>query len=388
LKFVYITLLFTCFTVNCNRSEEQTIVSNQKVSKPNYHALIDTVKYKNQIFRLDSLFNGLYHANLINANIIIAKGNNVIYKKSFGYSDKQKQLMLNDSSLFQLASVSKVLTAIGVLKLVEKGRLDLDTRVNKIIDGFPYRKITVRHLLSHRSGLPNYTYFMYKFAEYNAKALLTNNDVLESLKKHEPDLYFKPNFRFNYCNTNYAVLASIIEKISGMDYSTYMTKEIFEPLGMNQTTTILKLDSSSKYLTKAYTMSYQKVENDKFDGVLGDKGIISTSNDLLILSLSLYQGKLLSNHVQQIAFKPHSKEKKLSNYGLGWRMKNMDNSEKEVFHNGWWHGYRTAFHRRLKDSLTVIILSNRLNKSVYAIGNVYNAIDGPSSFNNFSEDEE
>jgi hypothetical protein len=69
-------------------------------------------------------------------------------------------------------------------------------------------------------------------------------------------------------------------------------------------------------------------------------------------------------------------------------MKNMDNSEKEVFHNGWWHGYRTAFHRRLKDSLTVIILSNRLNKSVYAIGNVYNAIDGPSSFNNFSEDEE
>lgn len=386
MKYIYISFLLF-FALNCNQAPKSKSITEHKVVKPEYHSLIDSTKYKDVIFRLDTLFSKLYNSGQLNANVLVVKGNDVIYKKSFGYADIQKQIFLNDSSLFQLASVSKVITSIGILKLAESGRLDIDTKVDKILPDFPYKKMTVRHLLAHRSGLPNYTYFLYKYPEFINKYTLTNYDVLEAMKKYKPQLYFSPNYRFNYCNTNYAILAIIIEKISGLQYAEFLDKEIFKPIGMNHTKTVYNVDSSSVLLTKGYTMNYQKVENDKFDGVIGDKGIISTTNDLMLLSLSLYQGKILSFHTQQMAYQPHSKEKKQSNYGLGWRMKNIDNSEKEVFHNGWWHGYRTAFHRRLKDSITVIVLSNRLNKSVYATGKVFAAIDGPKS-NYFDVTEE
>lgn len=382
MKFIYISFLLF-FALNCNQAPKSENISEHRVVKPEFHPLIDSTRYKDVIFRLDTLFSKMYYLGQLNANILVVKGNDIVYKKSFGFADKQNKIYLNDSSLFQLASVSKVITSIGILKLLENGRLDIDTKVDKIIPDFPYKKITVRHLLSHRSGLPNYTYFLYKYPDFIRKSVLSNYDILESIKKYKPQLYFSPNFRFNYCNTNYAILAIIIEKISGLQYSEFLQQEIFKPIGMNQTKTVFNVDSSSVLLTKGYTMNYQKVENDKFDGVIGDKGIISTTNDLMLLSLSLYQGKILSFHTQQMAYQPHSKEQKLSNYGLGWRMKNIDNSEKEVFHNGWWHGYRTAFHRRLKDSTTIIVLSNRLNKSVYATGKVFAAIDGPKS--NYSE---
>ena len=105
------------------------------------------------------------------------------------------------------------------------------------------------------------------------------------------------------------------------------------------------------------------------------------------MSSALYQNKLLSAQTQQLAYTPYSPEKKLSNYGLGWRIKNFNDSlTKEVFHNGWWHGYRSSFHRRLKDTLTVVILSNQLNKAAYQTYKVYEILD--NTVNNPIEQEE
>jgi len=388
IKYFFLLLLIICFTVNCNQKQDSAVNQNLIVSKPNVNTTIDSSLFYNEIKRLDSLFKQLYAANAFNGNVLVAKGKNIIYQKSFGYGNKATNQFLNDTSLFQLASVSKVFTAIGTLLLYEKGMLDLDEKVSKILSDFPYQNITIRNLLSHRAGLPNYTYFCNKYSITSQKECISNADLLEVLKKHKPELYFNPNYRFNYSNTNYAILALVIEKISGKSYSDYMKEELFIPLGMNHTFTALSVDSMNQLLTNGYTINYQPVANDKYDGILGDKGIYSTTYDLFLMSTALYQGKLLTHHTQNLAYLPHSKERIQSNYGLGWRMKNTSNANKEVFHNGWWHGYRTAFHRRLRDSVTIIVLSNRLNKSVYATQHIYAAIDGAGAFTQNESEEE
>ena len=379
MKYLISLILLSFLIVNCNQSESSAKENPYKApEKPKITSNIDSVKYKNEIYRLDTLFNKLYKQNQFNANVLIAKGKDIIYQKSFGFAIKEKNKLLTDSSIFQLASVSKVITSIGILMLYEQGKLNLDKLVSDILPDFPYKQITVKHLLTHRSGLPNYTYFCCEYLKEDTKQLC-NKDVCDLMAKFQPKQYHNQGTRFNYSNTNYALLALIIEKISGQTYSDFLNKELFIPLGMKNTHTLVNLDFLSTNLTFGYTTSFKQIGNDRFDGVVGDKGIYTTTYDLFLLSAALYQHKLLKPETQALAYTPYSSEKKLSNYGFGWRMKNMNDPSKEVFHNGWWHGYRTAFHRRLNDSLTIIVLSNTLNKSVYSTWRIYAAIDGPAA---------
>jgi CubicO group peptidase (beta-lactamase class C family) len=374
--------------VNCNQTEGSDHEGPyQSPQKPLVQSKIDSVKYKAEIYRLDTLFTKLYNANAFNGNVLIAKGKNIVYQRSFGFSIKESNTRLSDSSLFQLASVSKVITGIAALMLYEQGKLNLDTKVSDILAGFPYPDVTVKHLLSHRSGLPNYTYFFGEYAK-DSLPILNNQNVLEVMVRYKPKIWLKPGTRFNYCNTNFALLALIIEKLSQKSYSAFLKEELFQPLGMKHSYTASTIDSLKEHLTRGYTMKYGSIASDRFDGVLGDKGIYTTTYDLFLLSSALYQQKLLSKETQQLAYTPFSPEKKLSNYGLGWRMKGINEPGNEVFHNGWWHGYRTSFHRRLSDSLTVIVLSNRLNKSVYATWRIYGAIDGPAAAGTNRETDE
>jgi CubicO group peptidase (beta-lactamase class C family) len=389
--FIYfIPFVFFSFLIfNCNQTEGSSGFEKKynTPQKPIVQSKIDSNKYKPEIFRLDTMFQKLYDANVFNGNVLIAKGKDIIYQKSFGFSIKERNLKLNDSSLFQIASVSKVITGIATLLLYEQGKLKLETKVCDILDGFPYKNITVKHLLSHRSGLPNYTYFCNEYLK-NEPGFTNNQRVLEVMVNHKPKPYFNPGLKFNYSNTNYAVLALIIEKVSQKGFSDFLREELFLPLGMKHSYTALNIDSINEHLTQGYTIRNGRVANDKYDGVVGDKGIYTTTYDLFLLSTALYQRKLLENETQDLAFTPYSPEKKESNYGFGWRMKEVNDVNKEVFHNGWWHGYRTAFHRRLKDSLTIVVLSNRLNKSVYNTCKIYEAIDGPQAFCSKEEPDE
>ncbi len=385
MKYFSVLILFSFLVINCQNTEPPKHTNSYKVpEKPITKKGIDSVKFQKEIYRLDTLFQKLYKANQFNANVLIAKGNEIIYQQSFGYCIKEKNELLNDSTLFQLASVSKVITGISVMLLYEQGKLKLNQSVQSILPTFPFKDITIQHLLSHRTGIPNYTYFCSEFLK-DETTVLSNQDVLDVISKYQPTCYYKPNTRFSYSNTNYVLLALIIEKISGKAYSTFLQDELFLPLGMNRSFTATNLDFTKKNISKGYTQSYKLVANDRFDGVLGDKGIYTTTYDLFLLSTALYQHKLLSTPTQELAYSPYCPEKKLSNYGLGWRMKNWTTKDKELFHNGWWHGYRSAFHRRLNDSLTVIVLSNRLNKSVYATWRIYDAIDGKSSLTTKNE---
>lgn len=373
MKYLLTLILFSFLIVNCNQTETGDSLFPSKKHDPPANA--DSVKYKAEIYRIDTLFQKLYLSDAFIGNVLVARGNTIIYKKSFGYRVKETKQLHTDSSLFQLASVSKVITGIATLILKEQGKLDLDKPVREILAGFPYEGVTVRHLLSHRSGLPNYIYFCTDLLP-DKPDLITGQDMLDAMIQNKPKAWLKPNTQFNYCNTNYALLALIIEKTSGKSYSEFLSEQIFVPLGMKHTYTQQNVDFKGANMTRGYTMKYQQVAKDRYDGVLGDKGIYTTTYDLFLLSTALYRNKILTKETQDLAYMPNSPEKKLSNYGLGWRM-NMNAPSKEVFHNGWWHGYRTSFHRRLKDSLTIVVLSNRLNRSVYSTWRIYGAIDGP-----------
>jgi len=151
----------------------------------------------------------------------------------------------------------------------------------------------------------------------------------------------------------------------------------------------LCLDKFDKCVSKPYDNRWMQIEKEAADFVLGDKSVYSTPYDLFLFSEALYQNKLLTAETQQLAFKAYSKEKKQSNYGYGWRMKDFNDSlKKEVFHNGWWHGYRTSFHRRLSDKITIIVLSNQLNKSAYQTWKIYQVLDLDTLGKNGGADEE
>jgi CubicO group peptidase (beta-lactamase class C family) len=335
-------------------------------------------KQQFEAYRLDTLFTLLYNSGAFNGNVLLAQNDTIVYQKSFGYADREQKIFLHDSSAFQLASVSKTITSAAVLILVDKGVVKLEDPVTKYIDGFPWPKVNVKHLLTHRSGLPNYIYMCSPLLK-ERKCCFNNEEMICLLDSAKPKEYYDPGDQFNYSNTNYFLLASIIERATGNSYGYFVKKNIFEPLGMKNTflaTDTAMLNSNRE--THGYTFKWTRVNSDPYDGVLGDKGIYSTTGDMLQFANAFFSAKLFSKKLLDEAIAPHSPDEKNQNYGYGWRMMNFEekNPEKIVYHNGWWHGYRNAFQRRLKDNTTLIILSNRLNKSVYATWRVFKALDG------------
>ena len=249
--------------------------------------------------------------------------------------------------------------------------------VKKYISEFPYSNVTIQHLLTHRSGLPNYIHLCAPSVK-NHTGNFNNDEIICFLDSTKPKEYTKPDKKFDYSNTNYFLLASIVERSTGVTFDNFVKAKIFTPLGMKHTffytdTTLYHQHNK----TKGYTMDWKPVLSDAFDGVLGDKGVYSTTGDMLRFAKAYFSGKLFSKNLLVEATSPHSKEEKEGNYGYGWRMKYFDkgNPDKLIYHNGWWHGYRNAFQHRLNDNTHLIILSNRLNKSVYATQIYFDALD-------------
>lgn len=376
-KLILITLCLTCFS--CGQSNSGN--GEYNFPKPEAPAIEKKVnsKYKDVSNRLDTLFSRMAMYNNFNGAVIVSKNGEVIYQKAFGISDKQNKLPLTDTTMFQLASVSKVVTATSVLMLFEKGLIDLEDKFAKYFPDFPYPDISIKHLLSHRSGLPNYLYFLNDVVS-DKTAKLRNEDVLRLMIERQPKIYLKPNQAFNYCNTNYALLALLVEKVSKKTFSNFLHDEIFVPLGMKHSGTILSMDIFEKSISKPYDARWKTIDPEAADYVVGDKSIYSTPYDLFLFSEALYQHKVLKRETQDLAFSAMSREKKQSNYGFGWRMRDFrDTAKKEVYHNGWWHGYRTAFHRRLRDKVTIVVLSNQLNRTAYQTWLIYQALDADTT---------
>jgi CubicO group peptidase (beta-lactamase class C family) len=170
---------------------------------------------------------------------------------------------------------------------------------------------------------------------------------------------------FSYCNTNYALLALLIEKVSGKNYSDYLQETFFTPLQMKHTFVYNNNRDSGK-VTLSYDYRGKLIPFNFLDVVYGDKNIYSTPRDLLIWDRALTEGNLFTQKILEEAYTPYSNEKPgIKNYGLGWRMNNFPSGKKMIFHNGWWHGNNAAFIRLIQDSATIIVLGNKYNRGIY-----------------------
>lgn len=298
-------------------------------------------------------------------SFLVAKNGNIIYENYEGYSNFAAKTPIKNNTPIHLASVSKVLTATAVLKLVQNNKIDLDQKVNTILKEFPYPNTTIRTLLNHRSGLPNYARFEVLLKNWNRKTVLTNQEVLNILVRNRIPLTFKHDSHFSYCNTNYAMLALIIEKITEQSYAEAMESLLFEPLEMNNTF-VMDYPTEKNNVCQSYKSAYQNYGWDQYDAIYGDKNIYATPRDLLKFDLATYSNDFISQDLLKEAMKGYSYEKKgLRNYGLGIRLREWETGQVLTYHNGWWHGNTTSYITLKKDTVTIIALSNKYTKKTY-----------------------
>lgn len=323
--------------------------------------------------RLSGYFDTMLLNRNFNGGILVAKGGNILYEKYVGYPDPLKKIdTITANTAFHLASTSKPFTGVAIMKLVDEGKISLDDDIIKYFSGFPYSGVTVRHLLTHRSGLPNYLYFMDDKQKWDQNKMPTNKDVIDFLVRYQPAKTASPGTRFQYCNTNYVLLASIIEKVSGKKFPEYMKETIFDPLGMKNTFVFTPTDSARVLMS--YKPSGALWANDKYEYTYGDKNIYSTPGDMFKWDSALYREDFVKKAILDSSFVPRSNEKPgVHNYGYGWRMLNLKNGKNVFYHFGKWHGFTPAFTRLIDEKAVIIILGNRSSKSMYeAAKHAYN----------------
>lgn len=264
---------------------------------------------------------------------------------------------------------------MAVLKLWQDGKLNIDDEFNKYFPQFNYPGVTIRSLLSHRSGLPNYLYFMESLG-WDKSKLVQNQDVLDYLVTRKASLtnISAPNTHFTYCNTNFALLALLVEKVSGEKFPDFLQQTFFTPLQMKHTFIFNTLDTSK--VNPSYDWRGRIIPLNFLDGVYGDKNIYTTPRDLLTWDRALTSGLIFKPQTLQQAYAPYSNEKNgVKNYGLGWRMNIYPNGKKTIYHNGWWHGNNAAFIRLLQDSATIIVVDNKYNRNTYRAKDLANLFD-------------
>jgi len=302
-----------------------------------------------------------------NYAFLVAQNGQVIFEKYNGYADKKKGTTIDAHTPIHIASGSKVFTAAAVMQLVNRGKLELDQKVNTILPSFPYKEITVRMLLDHRSGLRNYQYFCDDKTVWNRHDTVTNEDILRLFGEKNIQLESRPDTRFAYCNTNYAMLALIIEKITGMKYGEAMERMIFKPLGMNDTY-VFDIKKDKERASKTYRASGMELAFDFLDAVYGDKNIYSTPRDMMKFDLATYDPDFLSKDLFMQVYKGYSYEAKGErNYGLGIRMIEWETGQHFYYHNGWWHGNTSAYITMRKEKMVIIALSNKMTKKTYLV---------------------
>ncbi len=318
-----------------------------------------------------------------NGGILVAKNGNIIFEKYNGTGHLPGSDNITASTPLQIASVSKTFTAMAVLKLWQDGKLNIDDELSTYLKTFNYPGVTVRNLLNHRSGLPNYLYFMEKLG-WDEKITVSNEDILKYLveKKGAIENVGAPGKHFTYCNTNYALLALLIETVSGKKYPEFMQETFFTPLQMKNSFVFTGTDSGK--INLSYDWRGRLIALNYLDAVYGDKNIYTTPQDLLIWDRALSSNKIFTAETLAQAYTPYSNERPgIKNYGLGWRMNIYPDGKKMIFHNGWWHGSNAVFIRLLAENATIIVVGNKFTSAIY------HAKDLCNLFNNyFGKDEE
>ena len=353
---VFLLFLFS----NCSRSEKnkktaKTLSATDSILVKQYDSIISP--------KIDRWFQKLYKTSRFNGNILVAKDGVILYENSYGFANFAHRDSLTIKHKFQIGSVSKQFTAMAIMILKERKLLDYHDDIKKFIPDFPYKGITVYQLLTHRSGLPNYNYFSDEYTD--KETTIYNADVVNMMVDSVPLPYYQPNQGFHYCNTNYALLAEIVERVSKIPFEHFLKTEVFNKAGMHNSMVYVKDKQDRLYkAATGYHFKWLVAKHSYQDGVTGDKGVYTTVEDLLRWDKALYNNKLVSRETLQEAFLPAQPEKKgNSNYGFGWRIRKCIDGSELIFHGGWWRGFNALFMRDIKNKVTIIILSNIRTRS-------------------------
>jgi CubicO group peptidase (beta-lactamase class C family) len=330
-----------------------------------------------QYKQLDSLVNSLFKQKMFNGNVLIADKGKIIFEKSYGLANEKTEQKINNHTIFELASVSKQFTAMGIVLLEKQGKLNYDDKISKYIPELAfYGNISIRNLLNHTGGLPDYIEFFEQ--KWDKTKIATNQDIVNVFAKYRPKVIFQPGEKYEYSDTGYTLLALIIEKVSGRTFGQFLSKNIFQPLKMKNTF-IYRSRFEPKKIDN-YALGYvtdssgHKVLPNSFgkefytyylDAIVGDGTVNSTTEDLLIWDRALYTNKLVDSKDKELIFNSvKTKDGKETNYGFGWFIGDSKKYGKIVYHSGGWPGYSNYIERHLDNDKTIIILQNHSNAKI------------------------
>ena len=379
MKITLITfLLSTLFYFSSPKTGWHTIDSNKENPNDSLHITSsfpikmgnvsdEYINEKKQ--KIDSFYNKNINSRYYSGGFIVVKNGRVIYEDYKGFANLKTGKKIDATTPIHLASVSKVLTATAILRLVQQDNITLDQKVTDWLPKFPYKSTTIRTLLNHRSGLQHYANFPGLMKKnWNRKKVLTNQDIYNLLAQNKFRLKTPNDTHFDYCNTNYVILALIIEKATGLNYRQAMQELIFKPLGMTNSY-VFNYETDRETASKSYRGN-TIFPWDQFDDLYGDKNIYSTPRDLVKFDMGTYSPEFIKPELIQEAYFGYSTihvAKPIKDYGLGMRMRFLPpNNEKMIYHNGWWHGNNTSFIPVKKDTITVVCLGNKYSNRPYA----------------------
>ncbi|PWJ43011.1 serine hydrolase domain-containing protein [Sediminitomix flava] len=347
---------------------------------------------------VNNYFDSLNKINKFSGQVLIAKGENILYKNSFGEANYSSHQSFNDSTRFQIASLSKQFTASAILLLQERELLNIDSAFVNYFPEFPFKGITIRQMLNHTSGLPEF--FPKMTNDMNTTIVNGNQKMIEMLQSKKYKLEFEPGTQWQYCNISYCLLASLIENLSGKSYDTFMKENLFLPAQMYHTTAELTTDIRTikgdnlalGYVYDKTTKKFIRAEElPQFNlvywlgGFYGDGSVISTASDLLKWSQALKNTYPLSqNIVEQLTEIQYLKSGEKANawgnhYGLGWSILNsqIGLEGKIIEHSGEQPGFRARLTIALEHDLTIVILSNLEIERFWELQILSKAISSP-----------
>lgn len=326
-----------------------------------FFVLLSTVSFAQafiDIKHIDTVLTQLSRTSRFNGTVLYAEKGKVVYKKAFGVADFRTGQPLTTASAFNLASVSKQFIGMCVMMLSEKGQLAIDDDVQKYIPELPYKGITIRNLLTHTSGIPEYfdLYTQYR----QPLDTLYNEKLVKLFEEHKPPLDFETGTKWNYCNTNYVLLATLIERVAKQPLSEFINKQIVQPLGLKDTYVyhVLMPSVPANHVYGFSETNGKRNLNDliNVDGVTGDGNIYSSVEDLFKWEQSLYTEKLVKKTTIAQAFEPVKlKDGTTYPYGFGW---GIDKENELYSHTGSWGGFRNLIAHDVKNSRTLIVLSS------------------------------
>lgn len=331
---------------------------------------------------LSRLFATLHEAGKFNGSVLVADENAVIYEGIWGVADRATGRPITAETMFNSASVSKTFTSAAVLLLKERGLLTLDDDIGRWFPELPYRGVTVRHLLGHTSGIPNYIRPVRTGLLdgcWSREKRATNREMVERIVGLYPQAEFAPGDRNEYSNTAYLLLASLTERTADCTWADYLEANLFKPLGLNRTAENHDAERAAKL--PDYAVGYYREEDGRYvpphrlpdmefcfylDELQGDGNVHTTTRDLLRWDRALRSGELLPASALEEAYTPVvTRLEGVAGNGLGWFVREVPSRGRLVEHSGYWPGYSAEFRRYLDGGLTIVLLCNEEYEGSY-----------------------